>query len=128
MKFRHFLLGAAIMYPGAVLAAPPQAGQPGTSTAPGAAVKPCPQRGMKRGQGPAEQGMPRPGMQGSTAGPHAGPGLKQRAPAAGTRSASGSQQVFGRQFMTSDERTVYLKEMRAAKTAEERAAIRTAHH
>lgn len=129
MKIRHFLPGAALMYCGVALAA--SSHPPGTSPAPAAAVKPCPQGSTKRGQAPVEQGMPCPGTQGDTTGPHAGPGpgMKQRAPAAETRSASsGAQQVFGWQLMTPDERTVYQQKMRASKTAEERAAIRAEHH
>ena len=135
MDIRHLLIGAGLLCCGAALAAPQQGPEPATSKAPPAAVKPCPQRGSMRGQGPAEQGMPCPGMQGGMMGPQGGmmgpqagrgPGMKQGTPASG--SVSGAQRVFGWQLMTPEERAAYQAKMRAAKTAKERAAIRAQHH
>ncbi|HSN18338.1 MAG TPA: hypothetical protein VLV87_09005 [Gammaproteobacteria bacterium] len=125
MAIRYFVAGVGLMCCSAAFAAPQQSPEPGTAKAPPAAAKPCPQRGSMRGQGPVEQGMPCPGMQGDMMGPHAGPGpgMRQRAPAAGS-----AQRVYGWQLMTPEERAAYQAKMRAAKTAKERAAIRAQHH
>lgn len=126
MKTRYWFILAALLPAAAATAAPPAS----TSKAPAAAVKPCPQ-GMMGGQGPAEPGMPCAAMQGMPRGPHAGPdsGMNQRGPAAASKSAaSGAQQVYGWQLMTPQERMDFQAKMRAAKTPEERAALRADNH
>jgi len=133
MGIRLPSLIAGLLVAGAVLAAPPQAAQPSTSKAPAAVVKPCPQHAMHHGQRPCPgmtgEAMPCPGMQGGGSGPMAGGCPGMQAPAAGTKPASrGAQQVFGRQLMTPEERAAYRAKLRAAKSDQERAAIREEHH
>ncbi len=49
-------------------------------------------------------------------------------PQADQKQASSSDQVYGSQLMTAEERTEFRNKMRAAKTAQEREAIRAEHH
>lgn len=127
MNIKRLLFLYVLSCGAAALAAEPPAAT--TSRAPAAAAKPCPQ-GMMGRQGPAEQGMPCPAMQGRAMGPHAGPdsGMNRRAPAASTAVGGAAPQVYGWQLMTQEERVAFQAKMRAAKTEAERAALRADNH
>ena len=148
MKSFAFLFAAWALMASAAFAAPPQG-------APAAATMPCAQ-GAHMGMGPcpmmgqgAMGNMPCPAMGGGKMGPghcvcpamnspRSGsadcqcpcPGMKTAAPAAVSKMgpAGSNSMVYGWQLMTAKERAAYRAKMRAAKTPEERAALRAENH
>lgn len=132
--YLSILLFAGLAWCGALGAAPTSAPVPAT----GASAMPCMQGGKMANSAacPGMQGGMGPGMMGKGPCPGGGkgpcPGMRSNtaAPAASRSAPAGTSNptVYGWQLMTPQERVAYRAQMRAAKTAEERAKICTQHH